>query len=80
MYTVSGFSCSATPISISWDVQGSTEAPANIDNKQPEQLNKSIHNIYPSIIIIYIIFNEYKEMTNYMTYDSSSLNQYNYAN
>ena len=26
------------------------------------------------------MFNEYNERTNYMTYDSSSLNQYNYAN
>jgi hypothetical protein len=26
------------------------------------------------------MFNQYREMTNYMTYDSSSLNQYNYKN
>ena len=26
------------------------------------------------------MFNQYREMTNYMTYDNSSLNQYNYKN
>ena len=26
------------------------------------------------------MFNQYNEATNYMTYDSSSLNQYNYRN
>ena len=26
------------------------------------------------------MFNQYNEMTNYMTYDSSSLNQYSYKN
>ena len=26
------------------------------------------------------MFNQYNEPTNYLTYDSSSLNQYNYAN
>ncbi len=31
MYTVSGLNCSATPISISWEVQGTSAAPANID-------------------------------------------------
>jgi hypothetical protein len=31
MYTVSGLNCSATPISIAWEVQGTSAAPANID-------------------------------------------------
>jgi hypothetical protein len=31
MYTVSGLNCSATPISIAWEVTGSSAAPANID-------------------------------------------------
>ena len=28
----------------------------------------------------YIMFDQYNEVSNYMTYDSSSLNQYNYKN
>ena len=31
MFTVSGLNCSATPISIAWEVQGTSAAPANID-------------------------------------------------
>ena len=31
MYTVSGLNCSATPISIAWEVSGTSAAPANID-------------------------------------------------
>ncbi len=31
MYTVSGLNCSATPISIGWEVQGTSAARANID-------------------------------------------------
>ena len=31
MYTVSGLNCSATPMSIAWEVQGTSAAPANID-------------------------------------------------
>ena len=31
MYTVSGLNCSATPISIAWEVQPTSAAPANID-------------------------------------------------
>jgi hypothetical protein len=31
MYTVSGLNCSATPISIAWEVTGTSAAPANID-------------------------------------------------
>jgi hypothetical protein len=31
MYTVSGLNCSATPISIAWEVAGTSAAPANID-------------------------------------------------
>ena len=31
MYTVSGLNCSATPISIGWEVQGTSAAPASID-------------------------------------------------
>ena len=33
MYTVSGLNCSATPISIAWEVTGSSAAPANIDKQ-----------------------------------------------
>ena len=33
MYTVSGLNCSATPISIAWEVQGTSAAPANIDKQ-----------------------------------------------
>ena len=33
MYTVSGLNCSATPISIAWEVQGTAAAPANIDRQ-----------------------------------------------
>ena len=33
MYTVSGLNCSATPISIAWEVTGSPTAPANIDRQ-----------------------------------------------
>ena len=33
MYTVSGLNCSATPISIAWEVQGTSSAPANIDKQ-----------------------------------------------
>ncbi len=33
MYTVSGLNCSATPISIAWEVQGTPAAPANIDKQ-----------------------------------------------
>jgi hypothetical protein len=33
MYTVSGLNCSATPISIAWEVQGTSAAPANIDRQ-----------------------------------------------
>jgi hypothetical protein len=34
MYTVSGLNCSATPINIAWDVQGSSAASiANIDRQ-----------------------------------------------
>ncbi len=31
MYTVSGLNCSATPISIAWEVAGTSAAPADID-------------------------------------------------
>ncbi len=31
MFTVSGLNCSATPISIAWEVQGTNAAPANIN-------------------------------------------------
>jgi hypothetical protein len=31
MYTVSGLNFSATPISIAWEVQGTSATPANID-------------------------------------------------
>jgi hypothetical protein len=33
MYTVSGLNCSATPISIAWEVTGTTSAPVNIDKQ-----------------------------------------------
>jgi len=33
LYTVSGLNCSATPISIAWEVTGSSAAPANIDKQ-----------------------------------------------
>jgi hypothetical protein len=33
MYTVSGLNCSATPISIAWEVQGTSAAPASIDKQ-----------------------------------------------
>ena len=33
MYTVSGLNCSATPISIAWEVTGTPSAPANIDKQ-----------------------------------------------
>jgi len=33
MYTVSGLNCSATPISIAWEVAGTSTAPANIDRQ-----------------------------------------------
>ena len=33
MYTVSGLNCSATPISIAWEVIGTTSAPVNIDKQ-----------------------------------------------
>ena len=33
MYTVSGLNCSATPISIAWEVQATSAAPANIDRQ-----------------------------------------------
>ena len=33
LYTVSGLNCSATPISIAWEVQGTSSAPANIDKQ-----------------------------------------------
>ena len=33
MYTVSGLNCSATPISIAWEVAGTSAAPANIDRQ-----------------------------------------------
>ncbi len=32
-FTVSGLNCSATPISIAWDVQGTSTVPANIDRQ-----------------------------------------------
>ena len=33
IYTVSGLNCSATPISIAWEVAGTSAAPANIDRQ-----------------------------------------------
>jgi hypothetical protein len=33
LYTVSGLNCSATPISIAWEVTGTSSAPANIDKQ-----------------------------------------------
>ena len=33
MYTVSGLNCSATPLSLAWDVTGTSAAPANIDKQ-----------------------------------------------
>ena len=33
VYCVSGLNCSATPMSIAWDVTGTSTAPANIDNQ-----------------------------------------------
>ena len=39
MYTVSGLNCSATPISIAWEVVGSSSAPSNIDNQSTSNDN-----------------------------------------
>ncbi len=33
IYTVSGLNCSATPMSIAWECQGTSTAPANIDRQ-----------------------------------------------
>ena len=52
-------------------------------SRLPEQLNKKcIIKLYNNILskYYYIMFDEYTAMTNYMTYDSSSLNQYSYKN
>ncbi len=111
--TVSGLNCSATPISIGWEVQGTRAAPANIDRQATSNGNiwatgathatpvmiacftsrleisagrqsltftwaikKKCLIIFHNNILskyYYIMFDEYKAPTKYMTYDSSSL-------
>ena len=39
IYTVSGLNCSATPISIAWEVQPTSAAPANIDKQSTSNGN-----------------------------------------
>ena len=56
MYTVSGLNCSATPISIAWDVTGTSSAPANIDQQSTSNGNiwkTSNTNATPVMIAAY---------------------------
>ena len=57
MYTVSGLNCSATPISISWEVAGSASA-ANFENQSTSNGNlwksgTSNQNAIPIMIAAY---------------------------
>ena len=56
MYTVSGLNCSATPISIAWEVQGTSAAPANIHIQATSNGNiwaNSAYNATPIMIACY---------------------------
>ena len=56
MHTVSGLNGSATPISIAWEVTGTSSAPANIDNQATSNGNiwkTSSYNATPSMIACY---------------------------
>ena len=56
MYTVSGLNCSATPISIAWEVTGTSTAPANIDKQATSNVNiwaTGSTNVTPIMIACY---------------------------
>ena len=56
MYTVSGLNCSATPMSIAWEVTGSSTAPANIDKQATSNGNiwqNNNYNATPLMIACY---------------------------
>ena len=56
MYTVSGLNCSATPISIAWEVTGTSAAPANIDKIGTSNGNiwsNGAYNATPVMIALY---------------------------
>ena len=56
MYTVSNLNCSATPISIAWEVTGTSSAPANIDQQSTSNGNiwkTSNTNATPLMIACY---------------------------
>ena len=71
MYTVSGLNCSATPISISWEVTGTSSAPANTDNQSTSNGNiwkTSNYNATPLMIACYTSRLEISAGRNILTY------------
>ena len=71
MYTVSGLNCSATPISIAWEVTGTTTAPTNIDKQATSNGNIWANNAYnatPVMIACYTSRLEVSAGRNIQTY------------
>jgi hypothetical protein len=71
MYTVSGLNCSATPISISWDVTGTSAQPANVDKQATSNGNIWANGAYgatPVMIACYTSRLEVSAGRNIQTY------------
>ena len=71
MYTVSGLNCSATPISIAWEVTGTATAPASIDKQATSNGNIWANNAYnatPIMIACYTSRLEVSAGRNIQTY------------
>ena len=71
MYTVSGLNCSATPVSIAWEVTGTSAAPANIDKQATSNGNiwaNGAYNATPIMIACYTSRLEVSAGRNIQTY------------
>ena len=71
LYTVSGLNCSATPISIAWEVTGSSTVPANIDKQATSNGNiwaNGAYNATPIMIACYTSRLEVSAGRNIQTY------------
>lgn len=70
-YTVSGLNCSATPISIAWEVTGTSAAPANIDKQSTSNGNiwaTGATSATPIMIACYTSYLAVSSGRNIMTY------------
>jgi hypothetical protein len=71
MYTVSGLNCSSTPISIAWDVTGTSAQPANVDKQAASNGNIWANGAYgatPVMIACYTSRLEVSAGRNIQTY------------